>query len=197
MGIEVEFKLALRERQTELIPSDPLILTLADGAWQKTCMKSIYYDTPDRRFSELHWTIRRRLEGTRSVICVKTPMSDSHARNEWEAEAPELSRTTVRYLTECGAPSALLDAPELIPICGAEFLRRHVVLSFLDGSRAELAVDTGFLRGETEKQPFSELELELLEGAPTETAQLAQTLCERYGLVKEPRSKFARANMLK
>ena len=42
MGIEVEFKLALRERQTELIPSDPLILALADGAWQKTCMKSIY-----------------------------------------------------------------------------------------------------------------------------------------------------------
>ena len=71
------------------------------------------------------------------------------------------------------------------------------MLQFPDGSRAELAGDCGVLHGQTERLDFTELELELYEGEPTQMLALVASLCKRYGLVEQPKSKFARARSLK
>lgn len=201
MGKELEYKLfvpseaALRE-----ILQDTDIADLTDGAWREMPMKTTYYDSPDRRFGRRNWTLRRRMEGDTSVVCVKTPHKESHARGEWQVCADRLDDAAMEALLLAGAPQELLllyGAGDVFPVCGAEFTRNCVMLRFSDGSRAELAGDCGILHGQTERSPFTELELELYEGEPTQMLTLLSLLCERYGLSEQPKSKFARARSLK
>lgn len=201
MGKELEYKLfvpsevALRE-----ILQDADIAHLTDGPWREIPMKTTYYDSPDRRFGARNWTFRRRMEGDTSVVCVKTPHKESHTRGEWQVNADRLDEAAIEALLLAGAPKELLllyGMGDVFPICGAEFTRRRVILQFPDGSRAELAGDCGILHGQTERMSFTELELELYGGAPTQMLALVALLCKRYGLSEQPKSKFARARSLK
>ena len=199
MGKELEFKLQVDRQDTLMqILHDPDILSRVDGEWREIPMKTTYFDNPVGQFSRYNWTFRHRMEGAKSVVCLKTPHPDKHTRNEWETEG-ELGDTAVAALIEKGAPVELLafyGDGTLVPRCGAEFVRRCVMLRFADGSRAELAGDIGLLRGMTQEQALCELELELYEGEATEAIALVRLLCQRYGLQEQPKSKYARAKAL-
>ncbi len=201
MGKELEYKLHVSDPDALLkILEDRELNQLSAGPLLKTAMKTTYYDTPQRHFATKRWTFRRRQEGGKSVVCLKTPHKESHARREWEIEAECIDDSAVCRLIEIGAPKELLylySTQALIPICGAEFLRRHRMLEFPDGSRAELAADCGFLHGKEEQLFFCELELELYGGEAAEMLGLLNRLCRRYSLREEPLSKFARARALK
>ena len=201
MGKELEYKLAVTdEEMLSNILSDAHIAALSTGTFQQTRMKTTYFDTPDRRFSAQRFTLRRRYENDESVVCLKTPLKESHARGEWQIHAERIDDSTIARLLEQGAPTelfALYAGRSIIPVCGAEFLRKHVVLQFPDGSRAELAGDHGTLHGENEVLHFIELELELLEGDKDEMLALVSYLCSKYSLQEQPLSKYARARQLK
>ena len=201
MGKELEYKLLVpNEAELLKILQDADIADLTDGAWREMPMKTTYYDSPDRRFCTRHWTLRRRMEGNTSVVCVKTPHKDAHTRGEWQVCADRLDDAAIEALLLSGAPQELLllyGTGDVFPVCGAEFTRNCVMLRFPDGSRAELAGDCGVLYGQTERLPFTELELELYEGKPTQMLALVTSLCNRYGLSEQPKSKFARARSLK
>lgn len=200
MGKELEYKLSVSDEEMLLrILHDEEILALAVGSVEETRMKTTYFDTEDRRFSAHHFALRRRLEGNRSVICLKTPVAEAHTRSEWEIEGETIDDEAIGRLLSLGAPrelAAFYASGTLRSICGAEFLRRHVMLEFSDGSRAELACDFGILYGQTEQIPLCEMELELYGGEPTEMIALVRRLCDRYGLSEQPKSKFARARRL-
>ncbi len=199
MGRELEYKLSVADPQLlETILADEEIASLA-GTWAQTKMKTTYYDTVDHLLTTHHITLRRRFEGEKSIVCVKIPLKEKHLRGEWQVEAEMIDESAISELIELGAPKELLyfyACREILPVCGAEFLRRHVMLTFPDGSRAELAGDHGFLHGKTEKLVFTELELELYEGEQEQMCALVQHLCEKYGLQEEPKSKHARARLL-
>ena len=201
MGKELEYKLYVLDEDTLLrVLADDEIASLCTGIWQSTHMKTTYFDSDDRRFGLHHWTLRRRMEGEKSVVCLKTPQNEAHTRGEWQIEAESVDEIAIKRLIESGAPKTLLllyGDGKLHPICGAEFLRRSVMLEFPDGSRAELAGDCGILSGPTQTLSFTELELERYAGAPTAMIALVQTLCARYGLREQPLSKSARARRLK
>lgn len=200
MGRELEIKLAVDGEATlEKILADDTIAALIDGPWQVRLMKTTYYDSPDRRFSSHFWTLRHRMEGESSVVCVKAPTEDPRVRGEWQISAAEISEESIEALLKSGAPMELLylyGAGDVQPVCGAEFIRKSVMLRFSDGSRAELAGDHGILYGKTQQLPFTELEIELYEGAPIEMEALAALLQTRYGLKPQCKSKFARARAL-
>lgn len=201
VGKELEYKLFVPDEAALLrILRDGGIAALAAEVWQETKMKTTYFDSADRRFSSRHWTLRHRQEGEKSIVCVKTPQKESHTRGEWQIEAPCIDESAVERLLEAGAPKELLylyGAGDIVPICGAEFLRRHVMLTFPDGSQAELAGDCGTLHGQKEQLSFCEIELEHYDGSTEEMLQLVKTLCEIYDLHEQPLSKFARARVLK
>lgn len=201
MGKELEFKLLLPDEQTLFrIVEDTLIASLASGAWQLTQMKTTYFDTPERLFFAQHVTLRQRFEGEKSIVCVKTPLKESHARGEWQIEAALIDASAIERLVALGAPTELVllyGEGNIAPVCGAEFLRRHVMLTFCDGSQAELACDQGFLHGASERLSFTELELELYKGEKDEMLKLVRHLCETYSLREQPLSKYARARSLK
>ena len=176
MGKELEFKLAAaNDAVLDCLLGDPETAARMEGPIVCTPMETTYFDTETNAFRTNHWTLRRRQEGSRSVVCVKTPQPEPFARGEWEVYG---------------------EAP-LRPVCGARFLRRSVMLRLADGSRAELACDCGVLHGKTEELPFAEVELEIKEGAPDAAKALADRLAKQYNLRWEPLSKFARANALK
>ena len=175
------------------------IRELLEAPFREIPMKTTYYDNDVRLFSHLHWTLRHRMEGEESVICLKTPGNVSHSRNEWQVSAPAMDQEAVRSLVAQGAPHEVAEFFEhtaFVPICGAQFLRRCAMLTFSDGSRAEIAIDKGQVFGPKGTLPILELELELYQGAPDEMTRFSRLLCSTYGLKEQPYSKFARARSL-
>lgn len=200
MALELEYKLQIpsEECMQELLSASEII-TLLEEPLRQMLMKTTYYDSADRVFSRLRWTLRHRMEGEESVVCLKTPGSVSHSRNEWQVSAPALNTDAIKALIQQGAPEELLlhySASSVAPICGAAFLRRCAMIIFPDGSRAEVAIDQGHVFGPKGTLPILELELELYSGEPTEMTRFAALLCKLYNLKEQPYSKFARARSL-
>lgn len=201
MGMELEFKLAASGPEVlERLLADAEIAAMAEGPFRQTPMETIYFDTEARAFSRKHWTLRLRQEGSKRVACLKTPCAEPYARNEWQVEARAIDDAVIEHLLDArrspGAAGPATAAARSIRYAAPASGRLHGMLRFPDGSRAELACDQGVLRGAAETLPFAEVELELCEGTPERTRALAETLCRRYGLREERRSKFARAKEL-
>lgn len=201
MGKEMEYKLAVPEEcNKEGIFRDALLNMYLCGQWQTRHMQTTYYDSADCRFSKHMWTLRHRMEGEESIVCVKTPTEDFHTRGEWQVKAETLNDDAIEQLVLTGAPKQLLvlyGLGDIAPICGADFTRKSAMLTFADGSKAEFAYDKGILHGKTEQQPLEEVELELYEGNLEAMLEFVKYLCATYGLSELNRSKFARARALK
>ena len=173
------------------------------GPAERFRMRTTYYDAPDRRFARANMTLRRRMENGRSVLCVKAPAQDvagapgAKQRGEWEHEGTDLPAALPEFVAQ-GAPKILLEAADcgLEPVCGAEFERTAIPLSFPDGSRSELAFDSGRLLGEKRTCPLCEMELERKAGAVSASLRLLEQLVRRFDLLPEPMSKYARAKRL-
>lgn len=201
MGKELEYKLSLPENcDWESILKDSALNELRGEDWCERHMQTTYYDSPDCRFSKHFWTLRHRMEGAESVVCVKTPTEDPHTRGEWQVSSARLDDASIEKLLLAGAPKQLLmlyGLGDVYPICGADFIRKSVMLTFSDGSKAEFAFDRGSLHGKAEVLRFSEIELELYEGSPKEMLDFVVYLRKKYHLVEQRKSKFARARALK
>lgn len=201
MALELEYKLQLPSVDclNEILVC-PEITGLLESPFREIPMKTTYYDSDDNTFSRLHWTLRHRMEGEESVVCLKTPGSVARSRNEWQVLAPALTEESIQALIREGAPEKLMDyyrnAPPR-PSCGAAFLRKCAMVTFSDGSRAEIAADQGEVFGAKGTHPILELELELHGGSPAEMTRLATLLCKTYSLKEQPYSKFARARSLR
>ena len=158
-------------------------------------METTYYDTPDRKLSERHCTLRRRMENEISVCTYKCPHKDG-GRGEWEVEAASIEEGVTR-LCQAGAGKEILYAAAagLVEVCGARFTRLAAPLE-VPGATVELALDQGVLLGNGKELPCAEVEVELKEGTDEAAIAFAQELAKEFGLVPERKSKFARAMAL-
>ena len=165
------------------------------GDFNTISMETTYYDTPDRKLSERHCTLRRRMENETSVCTYKYPHKDG-GRGEWEVEAASIEEGIIK-LCDAGAGPELLYATVagLVEVCGARFTRLAAPLE-VPGATVELALDQGVLIGNGKELPFAEVEVELKEGTDEAAIAFAKALAEEFGLVPEGKSKFARAMAL-
>lgn len=200
MATELEVKYHLDSAlQLQQVLADPAIAGALRTPWEHIAMETTYYDMPSRCLSQRHWTLRHRLEGTRHVLCLKTPTDVPHARNEFEIEANQPDSTALAQLCRSGAPEQLLELADpalLQATCGARFQRQVATIAFADGSTAAISGDVGELYGPTQRTDFCEMELELTSGAPDAMLAFARKLADIYGLHLEPKSKYARARQL-
>ena len=159
--------------------------------WKTLKMESAYYDTPSGALSARRYTLRRRLENGVSVCTLKTPAGD--ARGEWETDCDSID-DSIGKLLSMGAPEDLAELTRegLVHICGAEFTRRAKMLHLPEGS-VELALDWGQLTGGNRNAPVCEIEIELKTGTAEACHTLARELVDRFALLPEEKSKFARA----
>ena len=108
MGKELEFKLAAaNDAILDCLLGDPEMAARMEGPIVCTPMETTYFDTETNAFRTNHWTLRRRQEGSRSVVCVKTPQPEPFARGEWEVEARAVDDAAIEWLLDFGAPRQL------------------------------------------------------------------------------------------
>ena len=154
-------------------------------------METAYYDTPGGTMSKRRYTLRRRLENGISVCTVKTPAGN--ARGEWEVECQDITEA-IPKLIALGAPADLetLAKEGLVHICGAKFTRLAKTV-ICPECTVEIALDKGVLTGGGKAEPLCEAEVELKDGEKAACDAFGKKLAERFGLVTEEKSKFARA----
>ena len=155
-------------------------------------MVTTYYDTPDRKLSPLHWTLRQRMENGISVCTLKTPCPDG-GRSEWETECVDIT-AGVSELCKLGAPEELkeLVSGGLEAVCSARFTRQAALIE-LENCTVELALDRGILKGDFRIELLAEVEVELKSGSDEAAIAFATALARRYGLIPERASKYRRA----
>ena len=185
MGREFELKYRAEEGKIAAIAAKY-------GDFTSISMETTYYDTPERRLSPLHWTLRRRYENGKSVCTLKTP-APGGARGEWETECGDIL-SAIPELCKLGAPIQLVaytfDGVE--QVCGAKFTRLARTLE-LEDCTVELALDRGCLMGGNREEPLCEVEVELKDGSEEAAVAFATALAEEFGLIPERGSKYRRA----
>lgn len=188
MATEFELKYRLTREAWEAIVRD------FPGPWEEIPMRTTYYDTPEGAISRRRWTLRHRREGSRDVCTLKTP-GEACARGEWEWDCPEIRQALTPLSRLSGHPELPELAKGLVEVCGAAFTRQALKLTGA-GFTAELALDSGFLCGGGTQCSLREAELELKSGSREALVAFAAAFAEKYALIDEPLSKFARARAL-
>lgn len=186
MGIEFELKYrATRQQQEKILQS-------VSGREQVYRMATTYYDTPTGAFSKANCTLRQRMENNISICTLKAPTQDL-GRREWEVEAPTME-DGLSMLCKLDGPAHILSLAKegLLPVCGARFTRIARTVTVADGT-LELAVDSGVLTGGWQEVPLCEVEVEQKTCSQEACLAFARDLSQKFGLIPEPLSKFARA----
>jgi triphosphatase len=162
--------------------------------------RNTYYDTADGLLERQKYGLRIREVDGRSVATLKGPGEGEAGlfrRSEWEVEAsnPEPS-TWPEGEARTQALALLQDAP-LVPVLTIYTQRRHIIALRGDSEVAEISLDQGSFQADEQREPFCELEIELLPaGTDADIDALEAAIKQHIPLVAENRSKFARAMML-
>lgn len=184
--MEIELKLLLDPADAPALRDHPLIAKYATGAPVRQQLFTTYFDTPDLFFKKHRAALRIRQTDSGWLQTLKdgnAVQAGLHSRNEWEAEidatAPDLE--ALRELVGPQSPwfDRLADpalAQNLVPVFSNRIDRTAWQLAFPDGQTAELALDQGQLERDDDREPISEIELELKSGDAAPLFDLALAL---------------------
>lgn len=185
MGREFELKFRAEPTQQQEIRQ-------RFGDFDTIAMETTYYDAPDHSLSDRHITLRRRMEGGKSVCTLKTP-SEKGGRGEWELECDSIEAAIPKLCKLSGwIPLAILTQNGVKEVCGAKFTRLAKTVC-LPECTVEIALDLGILTGGGRELPLCEVEVELKDGSEGAAVAFARELAAEFGLQPEEKSKFRRA----
>ncbi len=194
MACETELKYTPRDGfSLNLLFSDKLVAPYCSEL-NKLEMHTEYLDTLDGDAKKQGVTLRRRFENGESVIYAKCGKSSDGAlsvRGEWSVKSGDI-KNAARLLSDVGAPTSKLVGLSLITVASVRFVRHECLMTPYDGFSFMLSYDDGYF-GENTR--FCEVELELRQGSAGELVFFGEKLAEKFGLVPETRSKYARAIM--
>lgn len=166
-------------------------------------MEATYYDTPESMIANMHGALRLRRENDRSICCLKILTYNNgpyKKREEFEVETDSILEG-LALLPAQGAPADVCNAivqSGIVVLCNIEFTRnayRIEVNHRVGNCTAELAVDSGILRGKKQAH-FEEIELEYMSGSDDVYHLFATMIESLFSLTPEPQSKIARAMRL-
>ena len=171
MAQEIELKLGLpQEQQCHFVALD-LLSKYAPEPGQLHKLENCYFDTADQLLSQHAVALRVRRDGERYIQTLKTRGSNLgglHQRLEWEWEVPTMALDLTLL-----PPQALPDSvrPEMLNAAfHTDFQRTCWQLNYpYAGQQAciELVLDNGWVSSLDQRDPISEIELELKSG-PTD-----------------------------
>ncbi len=205
MAMEIELKLTLSPHHVGSLTSQPLFRSDAIKALGTQELKNTYFDTPDQLLTQHKVALRIREKGDQFIQTLKSSgISEAglHSRKEWEWILP---RPELDYqLLETAEWPAALKTPEaqaqISTAFTTDFTRTLWILDaqdyFGNPLKAEIALDQGAVRYAGREDPICELELELLEGEPTELIKFASDLAKRVPLYISDISKAERGYRL-
>lgn len=196
MPIETELKLKLPASAHARLAAHPI---LAAAKMEKLQLLNAYYDTPELALFQDLIAVRQRRKGWQWLLTVKGADQSAGGlaqRREWEVPC-EAGRFSFGHIDDKKLRSRLEAlAPRFEPIFRTDFTRKVWLIEPQPGTRIEVALDRGEIQSRQNKEAISELELELLEGEPSDLYRLAMQLSEATPLHPEAASKAERGYRL-
>jgi inorganic triphosphatase YgiF len=161
---EIELKLRASPAAIEQIRKAPVIVQNARNRGVVRRLDTVYYDTPDQALARQRGSLRVRRNGTRYVQTLKLTRADRapFTRQEWEAAVDSPAPDLTRLPAEINAALAL-TADELAPVFATRIRRRAQRLTF-GGAEVDIAFDEGTVEAGEQREPLTEIELELKAG---------------------------------
>ena len=182
-GREIELKFLLEPTE---VPA--LLAAMPPGESVVKAMTAIYYDTDDGRLRRLGFGLRVRRTGEVRIQTLKSVLGADGGRDDWEWPVA----------SDAADPALLTDTPAALPadlILEPQFavtVRRTVRIVEIPGARIEIALDDGEVLAGGRREPFLELELELLSGPASALGRLATRLQAQVGLTPSTVTKAER-----
>jgi inorganic triphosphatase YgiF len=161
--------------------------------------RNTYYDTADRLLEQRRYGLRIRETAGRRIATLKgagDPQAGLFRRDEWEVEAADPHPATWPAGAAREQALALLGDAPLLPLLTIYTRRQHIFAApHDDASRevAEFSLDEGYIDAGGQREPFRELEIELLpDGTDDDLVALEAALRDYIELVPEQRTKLQR-----
>lgn len=204
--MEIEMKYLVRDRaQADEILNDEIVKSVEDeGSFETIDMYAVYYDTPDRKLTEAGIAVRVRREGGYYVATMKdkgNSIEGMHKRKEINVRLSDeemIRKPDVTIFSESDAYEQLLDIAgkgKLVPVLSMIFERRQVRVDTGDAI-SMLSFDEGEIKAGSKALPIMEMEIELYSGSVDALKEYGAKIAEKFGLIAEDRSKFARGYAL-
>ncbi len=204
--MEIEMKYLIRDReQADEILNDPIVKSVEDeGSFETIDMYAVYYDTPDRKLTEAGIAVRVRREGEYYVATVKdkgNSIEGMHQRKEINVRLSDealIKEPDVTIFSESDAYEQLVEIAgkdKLVPVLSMIFERREVRVDTGDAI-SMLSFDDGEIKAGNKAIPIMEMEIELYSGSVEALRDYGEEIAEKFDLVPEDRSKFARGYAL-
>lgn len=200
MNDELELKLALKPDQVEALIQHPLLRASGAHSAAPRRLVSTYFDTAAGLLRKRAMALRVRRIGRRRVQTFKVPangVSGLQHFKEYEADI-QGNRPDLDRIDSFDLHALMRETPidaEIAPVFVTDFARQRFHLTLKD-SEIELAIDRGEIRAGTHAASLSEVELELVSGAPERIYEAALLLHERVPLRLEIRTKAERGYAL-
>jgi triphosphatase len=199
VGIEVELKLELPVAEADKVRRLEWLRELS-GPARCQQLVTVYFDTPKFKLRDRGLAVRVRRAGRRRLQTIKALNSSrgAFARDEWEQEisgdTPDLRLAQGTALEPLARKSL---ERKLKPIFET-VIERTTFPIHSEKADLELALDRGHIKvhGGREREPISELEIEVKRGDPVELAKIARRLARSLSVGYAPRSKAERGYAL-
>lgn len=199
--MEVELKLLVAPADLERVEHHPALRELHRWAGHKERLATVYYDTPEFDLARAGVALRVRRSGDRWMQTLKADgeaVAGLHTRDELEwpldGEAIDLAALDGSRYRKLFADGRVRE--RLQPVFTTEFDRAARLISFPDGTAAELAIDRGEIRAGARSAPISEAEIELKTGDAQRLFALARELARDVPLRLGHESKAERGYAL-
>jgi triphosphatase len=200
MEIELKYSIGTVEIADAIWEDDEIRMMEEDGSRCREELNAIYYDTEDLQLLQHDIAFRIREEGNRVIATLKwngKTVGALHTREELnvnlgEGKCTDQPDPTVFSQSEIGVElMELIGEKVLHGIIEVHVSRRKVRV---DNNQAifEIALDFGTVVTKNGTCIISEAEIELYSGKEEELISLGDHLAQKYELVPETRSKFAR-----
>jgi len=202
VGTEIEIKLKAAPDVLREVWDGPLLTGPRAAGDESRRLDSTYYDTADHALRRRGVGCRVRFDGERYVQTVKARCAEGavHARREWQwpvaGGRPDFTRIDDPPLAEALGGVTSGDLAAVFRTRVERATRRLDIAEAGGGAIVEAALDIGGIVAGRRRTPIAEIELELLEGAPSALYNLARSLIDGAPLSLELRSKAARGYAL-
>lgn len=196
MEIELKYRISTPEIAEEIWKDKMFFHLEEEGSREELCFDAKYFDTEDWALSKNEMAYRVRKEGPSWVASLKWKGHTEgalHVREELNVPvADSKPDPEVFHGSEIGDHlKEVIAGRELQCLLETRYHRKRFRIDTGDGLY-ELSLDDGWIITPYGQDRILEVELELFSGDTEELERLGASMCEKYGLEKEERSKYAR-----
>ncbi|MFV0518076.1 MAG: inorganic triphosphatase [Aminipila sp.] len=200
MEIEMKYGIGDKEIAANIWDDEYLLSIEEPETREKILMKAAYFDTEDLVLSKNDIALRVRMEGSRIVATLKWKGKNEgglHIREELNVPVDDeacfiMPDPQLFKESEIGQEViALIGFKKLYSIMETNFVRSRVRIDNGKGIM-EVSIDNGEIITDKGTEHISEIEIELFSGEQEALEEVTKIIADKYGLLPETRSKYAR-----